>query len=101
MTHHGLQPKDYDGYRRRYDDMSFIRKNWQIIIVFAVFISGYSVLSWSVRDHHDIDNARDSISSLRVSQAERDIVSLREIVKSIPRIEDKLDMVIMRLPRKN
>jgi hypothetical protein len=98
MTHQVYENRQ-DGSRRRYDDMGFIRKNWQIIMAVVLFVSGYSVLTTSVRSHHDVDDKRDGTMQIEVNQSKQDIAALREAVKAIPRIEDKIDAIYTMLNR--
>lgn len=83
--------------------MGFVRRNWQIILVIAAFIATYSSLSWSVKNHHDIDEVRESKNVAAIQANTIAIAQLQEIVKSIPRIEDKMDdltTAVNRLPGK-
>ena len=55
---HKRSQETFTPHNRRQDDMGFIRKNWQMIIVFLSFIVAYTKLSSSVSNHHEIDEVR-------------------------------------------
>ena len=85
--------------RRADDEFGFVRRNWVILGMLATFIAGYSALSWSVKNHHDVDEVRDTRLQTDIAQDQRDIAALKEIVKAIPRIEGKVDDILERMPR--
>ena len=94
---------DHEYRRRSSDDTNFIRKNWMILLSFTTFVSGYAILTASVRNHHEIDEARCTQYSKDIQQSKEDIAVLKEIVKAIPRIEDKVDGIysaVIKIPGK-
>jgi hypothetical protein len=83
--------------RRQEDSLSFIRKNWGIILAIVGTISGYSVLAYSVKEHHTIDAERCARYETNLALDNMQIATLQEAVKSIPRIEGKVDRILERM----
>lgn len=91
---------EHNNNNRKEDGFGFMRKNWQIIITIAGVIAAYSALSWSVKNHHEVDNTRDCKLITDVDRNSRDIAVLQKSMETLPRIEDKLDRIMLRLPRR-
>jgi Tfp pilus assembly protein PilO len=96
---HKRGDQSFSYHERREDEFGFMRKYWQMLLAAAAIISGYSALCSSVKSHHEIDNQRDDKLIVTVSQNVKDIAVLQESIKALPRMEEKLDKIIMRLPR--